>query len=247
MMQRLETPVRPHIEVEHLEIHYGDVPAVRGVSFNVRPGEQLTLLGPSGCGKTTTLRAIAGLEQPSAGEIRIGGAPVYSSVQGVNIPAEKRGLSMVFQSYAIWPHMTVFENVAYGLRVRRESSAQIAEKVDRALDMVQMRAYRDRGASQLSGGQQQRVALARAFVFQPSVLLFDEPLSNLDAKLRADMRIELRELEHRLGITSVYVTHDLEEALAMSDRIVVMRDGVIEQTGTPDEIYRLPNSAFVAD
>src|SRR5256885_10664493 len=238
---------KPHIEVANLEIHYGDVPAVRGVSFEVAPGEQLTLLGPSGCGKTTTLRAIAGLEQPSAGEICIGGAAVYSSAQRVNMPAEKRGLSMVFQSYAIWPHMTVFENVAYGLRVRRESKDQIAEKVDRALDMVQMRAYRDRGASQLSGGQQQRVALARAFVFQPSVLLFDEPLSNLDAKLRADMRIELRELQHRLGITSVYVTHDLEEALAMSDRIVVMRDGLIEQTGTPDEIYRLPNSAFVAD
>src|SRR6476661_8243673 len=238
---------KPHIEVENLEIHYGEVAAVRGVSFSVQPGEQLTLLGPSGCGKTTTLRAIAGLEQPSAGEIRIGGAPVYSSVQRVNIPAEKRGLSMVFQSYAIWPHMTVFDNVAYGLRVRRESREQIAEKVERALDMVQMRAFSARGASQLSGGQQQRVALARAFVFQPSVLLFDEPLSNLDAKLRADMRIELRDLQHRLGITSIYVTHDLEEALAMSDHIVVMRDGLVEQTGTPDDIYRLPRSAFVAD
>jgi iron(III) transport system ATP-binding protein len=238
---------KPHIEVEKLEIFYGDVPAVRGVSFSVQPGEQLTLLGPSGCGKTTTLRAIAGLEQPSAGEIRIGGAPVYSSAQRVNIPAEKRGLSMVFQSYAIWPHMTVFENVAYGLRVRRESSAAIAEKVERALDMVQMRAFAQRGASQLSGGQQQRVALARAFVFQPQVLLFDEPLSNLDAKLRADMRMELRELQHRLGITSVYVTHDLEEALAMSDRIVVMRDGIIEQIGSPSDIYNHPRNAFVAD
>ena len=243
----MQGEIKAHIEVENLEIHYGDVPAVRGVSFTVNPGEQLTLLGPSGCGKTTTLRAIAGLEQPSAGEIRIGGAPVYSSAERVNIPAEKRGLSMVFQSYAIWPHMTVFENVAYGLRVRRESKAAIAEKVDRALDMVQMRPYRDRGASQLSGGQQQRVALARAFVFSPAVLLFDEPLSNLDAKLRGDMRIELRELQHRLGITSVYVTHDLEEALAMSDRIIVMRDGVIEQIGNPDEIYNLPRNAFVAD
>jgi len=238
---------KPHIEVQDLHIHYGEVPAVRGVSFDVAPGEQLTLLGPSGCGKTTTLRAIAGLEQPTSGEIRIGGAPVYSSKQRVNIPAEKRGLSMVFQSYAIWPHMTVFDNVAYGLRVRRESAAQITEKVDRALDMVQMRPYRDRGASQLSGGQQQRVALARAFVFQPSVLLFDEPLSNLDAKLRADMRIELRELQHRLGVTSVYVTHDLEEALAMSDRIVVMRDGLIAQIGPPSDIYNLPRNAFVAD
>jgi iron(III) transport system ATP-binding protein len=237
----------PHIEVERLEVHYGSVPAVRGVSFNVFPGEQLTLLGPSGCGKTTTLRAIAGLEQPSAGEIRIDGVPVYSSERGIHIRAEKRGLSMVFQSYAIWPHMTVFENVAYGLRVRRTGAAEIADKVHHALEMVQMGSFASRRAAQLSGGQQQRVALARAFVFSPSVLLFDEPLSNLDAKLRADMRIELRELQHRLGITSVYVTHDLEEALAMSDRIVVMRDGLIEQTGTPDEIYRLPNSAFVAD
>jgi len=240
-------PNQPHIEVENLEVFYGTVMAVRGVSFNVLPGEQLTLLGPSGCGKTTTLRAVAGLEQPAAGEIRIGGQLVFSSARNVNVPAEKRGLSMVFQSYAIWPHMTVFENVAYGLRVRRASASEIAEKVHRALDMVQMRDFADRRASQLSGGQQQRVALARAFVFQPSVLLFDEPLSNLDAKLRADMRIELRELQHRLGITSLYVTHDLEEALAMSDRIVVMRDGLVEQTGTPDEIYSLPRSAFVAD
>jgi iron(III) transport system ATP-binding protein len=240
-------PGKPHIEVDGLEMRYGDVQAVRGVSFTVAPGEQLTLLGPSGCGKTTTLRAVAGLEQPTAGEIRIDGVPVYSSARNVNVPAEKRGLSMVFQSYAIWPHMTVFENVAYGLRVRRTGAAELAEKVHRALDMVQMRAFADRRASQLSGGQQQRVALARAFVFQPSVLLFDEPLSNLDAKLRADMRIELRDLQHRLGITSLYVTHDLEEALAMSDRIVVMRDGLVEQTGTPDEIYSRPRSAFVAD
>src|SRR5215510_3695032 len=242
----LSTP-SPHIEVERLELYYGSVPAVRGVDFNVMPGEQLTLLGPSGCGKTTTLRAVAGLEQPTAGEIRIDGVPVFSSAQKINIRAEKRGLSMVFQSYAIWPHMTVFDHVAYGLRVRKAGASEITEKVDRALEMVQMREFGGRRASQLSGGQQQRVALARAFVFQPSVLLFDEPLSNLDAKLRADMRIELRDLQHRLGITSVYVTHDLEEALAMSDRIVVMRDGLVEQTGTPDEIYALPRSAFVAD
>jgi ABC-type Fe3+/spermidine/putrescine transport system ATPase subunit len=238
---------KPHIEVENLAVNFGTVPAVRGVSFSIPPGQQLTLLGPSGCGKTTTLRAIAGLEKPVGGEIRIDGVPMYSSARQINIPAEKRGLSMVFQSYAIWPHMTVFENVAYGLRVRRATPAEIAEKVDHALGMVQMRAFAGRRASQLSGGQQQRVALARAFVFSPSVLLFDEPLSNLDAKLRGDMRLELRELQHRLGITSVYVTHDLEEALAMSDRIVVMRDGLVEQIGTPDEIYALPRSAFVAD
>ena len=238
---------KSHIEVENLEVSFGAVPAVRGVSFTVMHGEQLTLLGPSGCGKTTTLRAIAGLEKPAAGEIRIDGAPIYSAARNINVPAEKRSLSMVFQSYAIWPHMSVFDNVAYGLRVRREDAAAIKDKVMQALALVQMQAFADRRASQLSGGQQQRVALARAFIFRPSVLLFDEPLSNLDAKLRADMRIELRELQHRLGITSVYVTHDLEEALAMSDRIVVMRDGLVEQTGTPGEIYHLPRSVFVAD
>jgi ABC-type Fe3+/spermidine/putrescine transport system ATPase subunit len=237
----------PHIEVENLEIHYGPVAAVGPVSFTVMPGQQVTLLGPSGCGKTTTLRAIAGLERPSSGTIRIGGQIMYSSAAGINVPAEKRGLSMVFQSYAIWPHMTVFENVAYGLRVRRKSKAEIEEKVTAALDLVQMGSYAGRHASQLSGGQQQRVALARACSFSPSVLLFDEPLSNLDAKLRGDMRIELRELQHRLGVTSVYVTHDLEEALAMSDRIVVMRRGHIEQNGSPGEIYNYPRTEFVAD
>ncbi|HWL82239.1 MAG TPA: ABC transporter ATP-binding protein [Roseomonas sp.] len=236
-----------HIEVENLEIHYGPVAAVGPVSFSVQPGQQLTLLGPSGCGKTTTLRAVAGLERPSSGIIRIGGQTMYSSAEGINLPAERRGLSMVFQSYAIWPHMTVFENVAYGLKVRRKSRAEVEEKVRKALDLVQMGQYADRHASQLSGGQQQRVALARACAFSPSVLLFDEPLSNLDAKLRGDMRIELRELQHRLGVTSLYVTHDLEEALAMSDRIVVMRGGKIEQSGPPDEIYNYPRTEFVAD
>ncbi len=237
----------PHIEVRGLEIRYGDVAVVHGIEFDVMPGEQLTLLGPSGCGKTTTLRAIAGLERPSAGTIGIGGAVMYSSAARINVPAEKRGLSMVFQSYAIWPHMTVFDNVAYGLRVRGKSGAALRDQVHGALELVQMGGFADRRAAQLSGGQQQRVALARACVFQPSVLLFDEPLSNLDAKLRADMRIELRELQHRLGLTSVYVTHDLEEALAMSDRIIVMRAGHIEQRGTPAEIYNLPRNAFVAD
>ncbi len=240
-------PANGHIEADDVVVAYGNVTAVRGVSLAVEAGKQLTLLGPSGCGKTTMLRAIAGLEQPTSGEIRIGGSPVYSSDRRINIPAERRGMSMVFQSYAIWPHMSVFENVAYGLRVRRRPTAEISELVTKALDLVQMAKFAERKASQLSGGQQQRVALARAFVFQPSVLLFDEPLSNLDAKLRGDMRIELRELQHRLGITSLYVTHDLEEALAMSDQIVVMRDGRIEQQGTPDEIYNRPRSAFVAD
>jgi len=236
-----------HIEVKDLVVRYGHVTAVAGVSFSVRPGEQLTLLGPSGCGKTTTLRAVAGLEPPTSGEIVIGGTPVFSSAKRINVLAERRGLSMVFQSYAIWPHMTVFDNVAYGLRVRRLGAREIADKVRWALGMVQMEGFAERGASKLSGGQQQRVALARAFVFSPSVLLFDEPLSNLDAKLRAEMRIELRELQHRVGITSVYVTHDLEEALAISDRIVVMREGAIAQIGTASEIYNFPRNAFVAD
>jgi iron(III) transport system ATP-binding protein len=207
----------------------------------------LTLLGPSGCGKTSTLRAVAGLETPTSGVIRVGGKPIYDSRLGANVPAERRGMSMVFQSYAIWPHMTVFDNVAYGLRVRRESGAALKEKVHHALDLVKMGQYADRNASALSGGQQQRVALARAIAFSPSVLLFDEPLSNLDAKLRSEMRIELRELQRRLGVTSLYVTHDLEEALAMSDQIVVMRAGVVEQSGTPAEIYNYPRTAFVAD
>ena len=237
----------PHIEVENLEISYGSLATVGPVSFRVMPGEQLTLLGPSGCGKTTTLRALAGLEQPTGGRIRIGGQTMFSTAEGIDIPAEKRGLSMVFQSYAIWPHMSVFENVAYGLRVRRKPEAEIRDKVHAALDLVQMGGFADRPASALSGGQQQRVALARACAFSPTVLLFDEPLSNLDAKLRGDMRIELRELQHRLGVTSVYVTHDLEEALAMSDQVVVMRAGQIEQTASPDEIYNLPRTKFVAD
>ncbi|PYM56717.1 MAG: polyamine ABC transporter ATP-binding protein [Candidatus Rokuibacteriota bacterium] len=235
------------MEVRDLVVRYGAVAAVRGVTFTVGAGEHLTLLGPSGCGKTTTLRAIAGLERPTSGEIRIGGSPVFASSTSLNVPAERRGLSMVFQSYAIWPHMTVFDNVAYGLRVRRRPEAEVVTRVREALDLVQLGELDDRSASKLSGGQQQRVALARAFVFSPSVLLFDEPLSNLDAKLRAEMRVELKELQRRLDITSVYVTHDLEEALAISDRIIVMRDGAIEQVGTPAEIYDRPRNTFVAD
>lgn len=249
MTTREAVPATPaaEIEVEDLVVRYGTVTAAGPVSFTVSRGEQLTLLGPSGCGKTTTLRAIAGLERPAAGAIRIGGVTMYDEALGVHVPAERRGLSMVFQSYAIWPHMTVFENVAYGLRVRNTGAAELDEKVRHALDLVKMGAYADRNASQLSGGQQQRVAVARACAFSPKVLLFDEPLSNLDAKLRAEMRIELRELQHRLGVTSLYVTHDLEEALAMSDRIIVMRGGRIEQAGPAADIYNYPRTAFVAD
>ncbi|WP_454917891.1 ABC transporter ATP-binding protein [Xanthobacter sediminis] len=237
----------PQIEVRNLGIKYGEYVAVPDVSFEVRRNEHLTLLGPSGCGKTTTLRSIAGLEQPSAGEIVIDNRTVYSAQAGINVPAEKRGVSMVFQSYAIWPHMTVFENVAYGLRVRRLPRDKVATAVERALRLVQMQGLADRHASKLSGGQQQRVALARAIAFSPAVVLFDEPLSNLDAKLRGQMRVELRELQQELGISSVYVTHDQEEALAISDRIIVMNGGRIEQVGTPEDIYDRPRSRFVAD
>jgi ABC-type Fe3+/spermidine/putrescine transport system ATPase subunit len=238
---------RPRIEVANLVVRYGDVTAVDNVSFDIAPGELVTLLGPSGCGKTTTLRAVAGLETPSGGTIRLNGETVFSGAERRNVPAEKRGVSMVFQSYAIWPHMTVFENVAYGLRVRRLPQAEVKQNVERVLGLVQMQAFADRPASKLSGGQQQRVAVARAIAFSPNVLLFDEPLSNLDAKLRAEMRVELRELQRRLDITSLYVTHDQEEALAISDRVIVMNGGNIEQIGSPEDIYNRPRSRFVAD
>ena len=238
---------QPRIEVADLVVRYGDVTAVDSIGFDIAPGELVTLLGPSGCGKTTTLRAVAGLETPSGGTIRLNGDTVYSAGERRNVPAEKRGVSMVFQSYAIWPHMTVFDNVAYGLRVRRLPQAEVRQNVERVLDLVQMQGFADRPASKLSGGQQQRVAVARAIAFSPSVVLFDEPLSNLDAKLRAEMRVELRELQRRLDITSLYVTHDQEEALAISDRVIVMNGGRIEQIGTPEDIYNRPHSRFVAD
>ncbi len=238
---------RPRIEVANLAVRYGDVTAVDDIGFDIAPGEMVTLLGPSGCGKTTTLRAVAGLETPSGGSIRLNGETVYSARERRNVPAEKRGVSMVFQSYAIWPHMTVFDNVAYGLRVRKLPQAEVRQNVERVLALVQMQAFADRPASKLSGGQQQRVAVARAIAFSPSVLLFDEPLSNLDARLRAEMRVELRELQRRLDITSLYVTHDQEEALAISDRVIVMNGGKIEQIGTPEDIYNRPRSRFVAD
>jgi iron(III) transport system ATP-binding protein len=238
---------QPRIEVTDLVVRYGDVTAVDSIGFDIAPGELVTLLGPSGCGKTTTLRAVAGLETPSGGSIRLNGDTVYSARERRNLPTEKRGVSMVFQSYAIWPHMTVFDNVAYGLRVRKLSQAEVRQNVQRVLGLVQMQDYADRPASKLSGGQQQRVAVARAIAFSPNVVLFDEPLSNLDAKLRAEMRVELRELQRRLDITSLYVTHDQEEALAISDRVIVMNGGRIEQIGTPEDIYNRPRSRFVAD
>jgi ABC-type Fe3+/spermidine/putrescine transport system ATPase subunit len=238
---------RPRIAVSDLVVRYGDATAVDGIGFDIASGEMVTLLGPSGCGKTTTLRAVAGLETPSGGSIRLNDETVYSAVERRNVPTEKRGVSMVFQSYAIWPHMTVFDNVAYGLRVRKLPQAEVRQNVERVLGLVQMQDFAERPASKLSGGQQQRVAVARAIAFSPNVLLFDEPLSNLDAKLRAEMRVELRELQRRLDITALYVTHDQEEALAISDRVIVMNGGKIEQIGTPEEIYNRPRSRFVAD
>lgn len=218
-----------------------EVVAVNNVNLEIQKGELVTLLGPSGCGKTTTLRMIAGFEFPTSGRIILDGQEINS------LPPHKRDMSMVFQSYALFPHLTVFENVAYGLNVQRLSKKTISERVGRVLDLVHLQGYGDRAPGQLSGGQQQRVALARALVMEPKVLLMDEPLSNLDAKLREEMRTEIRRIQRALNITSVYVTHDQIEAMTLSDRIVVMNEGVIEQVGTPMEIYRFPNSRFVAN
>lgn len=231
------------------ETDRGGVKAVQDVSFEVEKGSFFTLLGPSGCGKSTTLRCIAGLEKPEAGEILIGDQPMFSSEKGINVPPNKRKIGMVFQSYAIWPHMTVYENAAFPLRVDRRglSNAQVKEAVLKALEMVRLQGLEDRPAPQLSGGQQQRLALARALVREPQVMLLDEPLSNLDAKLREHMRIELRELLRRLDITSIYVTHDQIEALAMSRDIAVMSEGKIIQLASPRDIYAKPACRFVAD
>jgi iron(III) transport system ATP-binding protein len=225
----------------------GRVSALNGIGFEVEAGSFFTLLGPSGCGKTTTLRCIAGLDKPDEGEIVIGDRTVFSSSRRIFIPGNKRDIGMVFQSYAIWPHMTVFRNVAYPLRARGCPRAEIQKKVHAALKLVGLEDLQDRLAPRLSGGQQQRVALARALVAEPRVLLLDEPLSNLDAKLRNQMRWELKELQRRLGTTTVYVTHDQVEALAISDQIALMNKGQIVQIGTPREIYANPVNEFAAD
>ena len=236
-----------YIEVRGLTAAYGDKVVVKNISFAVASGEHLSLLGPSGCGKSTTLRCIAGLETPIAGEIIIDGTPVFSSDKRINVPTEKRKLSMVFQSYAIWPHMTVFENVAYSLRVQRAPEAEVQRRVAEVLKMVGMEDFIQRQATDLSGGQQQRVALARSYAARPKAILLDEPLSNLDARLRVRMREEIKELQHQFNLSTIYVTHDQEEAMAISDRIIVMRDGNIEQAGDPLDIYDMPRSKFVAD
>lgn len=218
-----------------------EVKAVDNVSLEVRPGEFVTLLGPSGCGKTTTLRMIAGFEKPSSGRIFI------NDVDVVDIPPWKRDTGMVFQSYGLFPHMSVAENVAYGLKMRKVPKDEIERRVSEILRIVGLAGFEERAPSSLSGGQQQRVALARALVVEPSVLLFDEPLSNLDVLLREQMRVEIKRIQREVGITAIYVTHDRAEALTLSDRIVVMKDGRIEQVGTPQEVYERPASKFVAE
>jgi iron(III) transport system ATP-binding protein len=229
----------------------GTVAAVDGISFDVDEGEVFTLLGPSGCGKTTTLRSLAGLELPDEGEIALAGRTLFSAARGVAVPANARGLGMVFQSYAIWPHMNVFDNVAFPLvvapRRRRLPRPAIRARVARALATVKLEGLARRPATDLSGGQQQRLALARALVMEPALLLLDEPLSNLDAPLREEMRFELQRLQRELGVTVIYVTHDQTEALALSSVIAVMRDGRIEQTARPRDLYSRPSSRFVAD
>lgn len=241
------------LRIDDLHVYYqgdrGLVHAVKGVSFEVAQGDFFTLLGPSGCGKTTTLRSVAGLETPTSGRITIGDTVVFDGEKGIEVKTPKREIAMVFQSYAIWPHMSVFENVAFSLRHgrKRTPSAEIKPKVMNALSMVQLQDFADRPAPQLSGGQQQRVALARAIACEPHLLLLDEPLSNLDARLREEMRNELRDLVTRLNMTALYVTHDQVEALSMSDRLIVMSDGIIVQEGAPAEVYLHPNSEFSAN
>lgn len=233
------------ITIKNVTKAFGDVVVLKEFNEVFQDKEFITLLGPSGCGKTTMLRMIAGFEKPTTGQISIGDQ-IVSSDQSF-VPPEKRGIGMVFQSYAVWPHMTVFDNVAYPLKIAKVPRSEIKEKVESILKIVHLSQYAARYPSQLSGGQQQRVALGRALVAEPRVLLLDEPLSNLDAKLRESMRFEIKEIQKNFGITVVYVTHDQTEAMAMSDRIIVINRGIIQQVGTPTEIYKNPANQFVAD
>ena len=234
------------IEIRNLRKEFGDLVAVNDVSTTVEEGKLVTLLGPSGCGKTTTLRMIAGLETPTGGEIAVGGETLNDPGRNVTVAPEDRGMGMVFQSYAVWPHKTVFENVAYPLRIGGDTD-NIKERVMNTLELVGIEDQAEKNPPQLSGGQQQRVAFARAVVYDPSVLLLDEPLSNLDAKLREHMRFELREFQQELGITTLYVTHNQSEAMVLSDEIIVMNNGEFVQRGSPTDIYNNPANQFVAD
>ena len=235
-----------NVRVEKLVKRFGDVVAVGGISFEVPKGKLLTLLGPSGCGKTTTLNIIAGFETPDDGDVHVGERLISSATQNVLVPAHKRNLGMVFQSYGLWPHLRVRDNVAFGLQMRKTPKSEIAGAVERALGLVRLDGLGERYPSQLSGGQQQRVAFARALVYEPDVLLLDEPLSNLDAALREEMRLELKDLQTEAGITTIFVTHDQVEAMVMSDIIVVMNEGRIEQMGSPSDVYQNPANQFVA-
>ena len=234
------------VEIRNLTKKFGSVTVINDVSFTVKRGETVTLLGPSGCGKTTTLRCIAGLEEPTSGSIHIGNTVVFDGDKKIEIEPEKRNVGMVFQSYAIWPHMTVGENVRFPLDIKKIPLKDRNEKVAEILMSVGLGDYVNRPASQLSGGQQQRVALARALVFEPSVVLFDEPLSNLDANLRDHMRNELQDLQSRIGFTAIYVTHDQREALSLSDEVIVMNGGRIDQIGRPEEVFAQPRTVFTA-
>ncbi len=228
------------VEIQYISVRYGALWAVRDVSVDIEPGELFFLLGPSGCGKTTLLRAVAGLTRPAMGEVLFNGRPM------VTVPAHERNVGFVFQNYALWPHLTVAENVAYGLVTRKLEKEVIDSRVEAALSMLGLSGLEDRSPAKLSGGQQQRVAVARAVVIEPDVLLMDEPLSNLDAQLRAEMRRELKALIRRLGVTTIYVTHDQREALSMADRVAVMREGRVVQCAAPGELYSSPASEFVA-
>lgn len=239
----MQTP----IIIKNLTKKFGDVVAVNNVTLTIDPGTFLTLLGPSGCGKTTLLRCISGLEDPDEGEIFIGDKLIYSSYKGISLPPGKRDLGLVFQNYALWPHMTVYKNITFALEIQKLSKEEMDKRVKESLAEVQMDGYEKRYPREMSGGQQQRIALARMLAYRPKVFLMDEPLSNLDARLRMDMRTELKRLHHVSNATTVYVTHDQMEAMTMSTNIAVMKLGVIQQMDTPDNVYHFPANLFVAD
>jgi ABC-type sugar transport system ATPase subunit len=235
------------ITIKNLTKCFGKVKAVNNVSVNIEPGAFLTLLGPSGCGKTTLLRCVAGLEDPDDGEILIDNKLVFSHSKGISLSAGQRDLGLVFQNYALWPHMTVYQNLAFALEIKKLQKSEIQQRIKDSLAEVQMTGYADRYPREMSGGQQQRIALARMLAYRPKVFLMDEPLSNLDARLRLDMRAELKRLHHVAGATTLYVTHDQVEAMTMSSKIAIMKEGVIQQMDTPDHIYHTPANLFVAD